>query len=185
MFAGKKTVCYLDMDGVLADFVSQVRLTTGFDVQGFRNRELSQEEKNIQKNVFHYVDTDKEFWKNMPKLKDADKLVAFCLSHFDEVKILSTYRPPKENPARFIEVRKDKIRWIRSQFPNQFKIEDILVTQEPKHLHIKPEKINYLVDDTTSEIKEWNANGGIGFLYTGYDTFANIFNRTRENNKCR
>ena len=28
-------------------------------------------------------------------------------------------------------------------------------------------------------------NGGIGFLYTGYDTFANIFNRTREKNKCR
>ena len=147
MFAGKKTTCYLDMDGVLADFVSQVRQTTGFDVQGFRNRELSQEEKSIQHTVFNYVDTDKEFWKTMPKIKDADKLVAFCLSRFDEVKILSTYRPPKENPARFIEVRRDKIHWIRSQFPNQFKIDDILVTKDPKHLHIKPTKINYLIDE--------------------------------------
>lgn len=178
-----KTICYLDMDGVLADFESHVHLTTGFSIYGFRNKELNFVEQQIQQTVFSYVDYSPTFWKTMPRMIHSEKLVDFCKSRFDEVKILSSFKPPKEKPDRFISVRKDKIDWILKTFPNKFGIEDIIITKEPKHLHIQPNKINYLIDDSVQEIRSWKEQGGQGILYTGYQNIVKLFNM--EIGRCR
>jgi len=182
----KETVCFIDMDGVLSDFCLQTELMIGKNVRGLKNKSnLSNEERIAQYQAEHLADFSEMFWRHMPLMKDADKLIDYCLQKYDTVKLLSKYVPPIGIPHRLLYVRQAKMRWAMEHFGDKIELDNIIVTKYNKTQHMEENKTNILIDDTYNEVKKWRERGGIGFLYKDYGQFMRLMTLNKQYERDR
>lgn len=144
---GVMPVVYLDMDGVLADFDAGYRKRFG------KSADLHAKD---DPNTGKLVGTD--FFATLPKLPEADKLVAAVVKLFGGYSICtSPLRGDHENSGQH------KTQWIKDNLSPQ---PDKIVVTGKKDSYAKG--INVLVDDKPKNIDNWNSRGGVGILYNAY-----------------
>ncbi len=149
-----KKKCFLDMDGVLADFDRQAG-----DLKKINDRWAFWEE----------VAKHKDFWLEMPLMPKALELFSFLCKHF-EVIILSKV-PTKACKEYQNQVAQDKEAWIRKYISKDIKV----ITANDKKGPYLTCCEDILVDDRECNIQNWQEHGGIGILYQNYEQFLDEF----------
>ena len=86
----------------------------------------------------------------------------------------STPRPKSKPPASTITASEDKINWTKRLISDKIKI----------NICYRAEKANFctgadciLIDDYDKNIREWEALGGTGILYTNIEDVKNALNK--------
>ncbi len=166
-----RTVCYLDMDDVLADFRAQAYQYVNYDCNQFKNKkrdEMTPEEKAIQQKLFHHCDFTNDFWSKMPVKEGGRELYEFCREHFDDVILLSSFRPPETAPYRLTTTFLLKLKWAHQHLGSDDHLPKVIVTPRPKSLFVesRPDFKQVLIDDMVSNVEGWKSVGGIGILHT-------------------
>jgi 5'(3')-deoxyribonucleotidase len=157
----KPNVCFLDMDGVLVDFVTGICEAHGLDnpylkpealgefdmakLWGMSNTAFWRPAKNL----------GLEFWASLKPTLYAKELVTLVESEFENVAILTA---PSSDPSCI----PGKRLWIEQHFP-QFKKKIIFASAESKRLVAAANKV--LIDDRDSNVEEWNQHSGIGVTF--------------------
>jgi len=141
---------YLDMDGVLADFVGAVQ---GPD---FLNGPLTGEE--------HYDENKKEFtekglFKVLPPMPDMNILVSFVKDTGIPWEILTAAGAINRDI-----VVKDKTDWIRKHVDKDVPIH-ITTKGREKAKYVDGFSKQVLIDDRAENIHAWRVAGGAGFLH--------------------
>jgi 5'(3')-deoxyribonucleotidase len=150
---------YLDADGVICGFDQHVQKIFGKKVEAF------QPKGSFWAALTHHDTHVEKFFRNLPKMTDADILMTFMIENFSHVKVLTACgTTPKD-------AKEQKIEWFAEHYPN---VECIVVTKSPdkaKYAHSKA----ILIDDRAKSIDPWVAAGGIGILHTSAeDTIAQL-----------
>lgn len=180
-------ICFLDMDGVLADFSQQVRKKLGYDSERVKGREkdsLSPEELKIKQEISNLVHHSNDFWITMPKTEYADELLQICKTNFDKTFILSNYNPPDNFRYRFYAVKSLKKDWLEREL--DIKDVGIIISGKQKSAFIPPDHTGVLIDDMNNNILDWNRCGGVGILHKDYEITKNklqYFLAVSKNNK--
>ena len=149
---------FLDMDGVIADFLSGVSKAHNRPLPYDRPEAMGVWDTEVlwgitAKEFWAPVD-NLSFWKGLDKTKEADALVDLLSFHYGEKNICILTAPSKSPwcvPG--------KRWWIEKHFP-QFK--DRMIFASAKEFLAGPNKI--LVDDRTQNLKHFEAAGGTGIL---------------------
>lgn len=137
---------YIDMDGVVADFDGRAE-----QILGARPVDERWPEDQWQQLRNH-----KHLYRHLPKTPYADQVIAVARRFRDELGwhlgMLTAIPKGNDMPSAFY----DKVLWMQDHYP------DIPVYFGPyskdKQLHCQPGDV--LVDDRTSNIREWGAKGG-------------------------
>lgn len=141
---------YLDMDGVLTDFRSQV-YSLGYGT-------VSELESEGADHLWKVIASQGEgFWAEMPWMPDGKKL-------WEEVK---KYNPTiLSAPAPMKASSEGKRKWIKKNLGPSIKY--IFIRARDKHLYAKHRSI--LIDDDIRNITEWRQKGGIAIHHKDADT---------------
>ena len=143
---------YLDMDGVLCNFIKGVADTTGED---FTSPDLNQKMKGQIKSK---IEEKGDFWHNLEWQPGGQQLYRYVKS--SSPYILSAYAKWDKN------CKDGKNSWIKRHLmmPKQ-RIN--LVKREDKKLYAVQDGVpNILIDDYIKNIREWEQAGGIGIHQT-------------------
>ena len=137
----KEINIFLDIDGVIADFVTQAELT------------------GISLEKLDYPKMDREWWGNIPVFDGAFDFYQE-LQKFGKVRFLTAVIMSQDchsGKADWVVKFADKGIWG---------LKDLIVcSKRDKPLLAKPKSI--LIDDNETTIKNWIENGGIGILHKG------------------
>ena len=150
----KITKIYLDLDGVLCDFNKKYKEL--FDVYPKK----AEKDKNFDKFFTEFI--DKESFAKLDLMPDAIKLMDYLRKTGIDVEILSS----TASERRHDKIRPQKIKWLKK---HQIEFPAILVPGA----YLKKEfalPTAILIDDTPKNITQWQEAGGIGILYTDYDS---------------
>lgn len=143
---------YLDMDGVVADWIREATEIVGYP--------LPDASAYYPAEDWAKVTSCKRLYRNLPKMEGADALVSAARRFRDDCmwELLFLTAVPKSNDVRW--AFHDKLHWVLERYP------DIPVHFGPyskdKHVHCKPGDV--LVDDRPENIREWGEAGGHGIL---------------------
>ena len=143
----KKYLLYVDLDGVLVDFIKGYKELTGIDISGSFH-----DDPEFWKPIDN---AGIKFWENLDWKKDGRKLWNYIEKYNPE--ILSS--PSKKNESRI-----GKRNWVKGEMPGAHLI---LRTSEHKKDFASPEAI--LIDDRKPNIDDWKGAGGIGILHKSAD----------------
>ena len=160
---------YLDMDGVVADWVSEVEKVIGYRLT---DPSVKYPDVDWQKIRGHI-----RVFRDMPKMPQADEMVELARRFRDELgyQLLFLTAIPHYNDVHWAFW--DKITWAQNRYP------DIPVHfgpySEDKQKHCIPGDI--LVDDRLDNCTQWQAAGGVAVRVTedyqaALDELANVFN---------
>lgn len=150
-----KPVCYLDLDGVLVDFVRGTfalherhlhleDVTWGFPAQiGFTG---------VEDPTF-WAPMGMEFWSSLPWTDEGPSLLSLLETLFGDRIVLMT--SPCDTPGAV----EGKVEWIRKNLPNYRRR---FFVGPPKHLAAGPGKI--LIDDYEGNADSFVAEGGQAVL---------------------
>lgn len=141
----------VDSDGVICDFDRYVREKFGKPVSEF------QPKGTFWKHLTYHDTHVEKFFRNLPKMHDADVLMDYVRSQpFKSVRILTaTGYTPRDGAEQ-------KIAWYAEHYPG---VECTVVAKSPdKAQYAHPFSI--LIDDRSKSIDPWVAAGGIGILHT-------------------
>jgi 5'-nucleotidase len=146
---------YVDMDGVLADFFGPVAKHHGVKKWRDAKKERAKFDSKIDK-----VAKQPGYFKNLKALPNAGKLINGVLKIADDYNILSS---PMLSCVE--QSTREKSEWLQHH----------LKRHEPRSVLFDHEKFKYarqadgtpniLIDDYDTNIRLWEANGGIGILY--------------------
>lgn len=150
----KKTeyIIYVDMDGVLCNFLKGASDATGYD--------LKQHSQWEQIKGTHWKTISKmgsRFWARLPWMPDGKKLWNFVKPY--EPRILSAFPQAEQNKQFAIDGKKE---WIRKNLSGVKEI-NIVRGQEKQNF---ARKGAILIDDSPRNIKQFIQAGGIGILHT-------------------
>lgn len=135
------------MDGVLVDFDKEFERNHGILPYKLPREELWQ----------IVLDTE-NYWVNLPKLADADKLINHLNKHgFQILTGLPAYG--------FDKAEKEKKQWLK----NHYGIEKGVICCLSKDKQNYGTKNDILIDDRQPNIERWEEMGGIGILHTSAD----------------
>ena len=150
---------YLDMDGVLCDFIKGVKDTTGID---FTSPDLNRGEKG---KIKQQIEDKGDFWHNLQWQPGGQELFRYVKS--SQPHILSAYAQWDKN------CRDGKKSWIKRylMIPKQ-RINLVLREDKQKYATIDGVQ-NILIDDYLKNIKQWEAKGGIGIHHINARTSIN------------
>lgn len=151
---------FLDMDGVIADFVGgALRLTNSADP-------YVQEHNKGKFDVFSLLSppmtetqfwskTNYDFWRTLQKTKEADELVGLLTASFggDAICVLT-------KPGPTFGCHDAKRDWLREHFPS---LSDRLLCASAKHFCAHPSSI--LIDDNESNVRNFASAGGHAILF--------------------
>lgn len=140
---------FLDMDGVVADWVSNAAAVIG--------RRITDADVYYTHDEWNMLRADARIFRNLPLMPRCEELVALARQYRDqlgwELVFLTAIPHNNDVPWTF----HDKFLWAGERFP------DIPVHfgpySEDKHKHCTPGDI--LVDDRGSNCTEWRAAGGV------------------------
>lgn len=150
----------LDMDGVLADFVTGVSAAHGrpSPYENGEGRGIFDMEKlwDISSTAFWKPTNSSEFWLNLPKMADADALVEFVMGHFgeDNVAVLTA-------PSLFDGCMAAKRDWVAKHYPALTK-RVIFAPAQAKSFLACPD--NLLIDDRNENVDRFLERGGHAVL---------------------
>jgi hypothetical protein len=137
----RKFQIYLDLDGVFADFDGGFKKITG-------NFPKEVAKKFLWKTIY---DAD-HFFYNLEVIKESKKL----WNYVKELKPIFLTGLPSS-----IEGRDDKVRWVHKHYGQEYEV--IVLPKKDKRKYANENSI--LIDDTKSNIIEWNADNGIGIYH--------------------
>jgi hypothetical protein len=150
-------IIYLDMDDVVADWHGAA--------QQFLKLKWEKTGERIPDNEWNKIKNNSRFYRDLPLLADAEKLVEWCLDAkklclVKDVRFLSAI--PRNNDMPW--AIQDKVWWANKHFPN------IPVFLGPysydKWQHCQPGDI--LIDDRTENCEEWQRVGGHAHIYKNW-----------------
>jgi 5'(3')-deoxyribonucleotidase len=153
-------VIYIDMDGVVADFDTFVGGVLGREIGWGTSQDLTDDE------WVKLASIDRLYYQ-LPLMPDATKLVAYAKSLSTRFYIGFLTAIPRRTTIPTAQA--DKQAWITKYFPGMRM--DIGPYSRDKQKWCTPGDI--LIDDRPSNIKEWEAAGGIAIYHTG-DVSATI-----------
>lgn len=152
---GNEMRCFLDIDGVLANFGKRACEALGLPYQldhpffhdwyWYRNFGISDAEIDSVCGI--------DFWAGIQWMPDGKDILALVEHKFDDIFLLTA---PMPNPGSGT----GKILWVERHLPKYKK--RLIVTQAPKSLFAGPNTT--LVDDNDKNIDEFIAAGGTGLL---------------------
>lgn len=142
---------FLDMDGVIVDFMSAVYKL--FKLTDFREWEKMGKDKYVEINK-----TGEKWWSEMNWLSDGKKLWNYLKDY--DVTILSA--GPKDKISNAISV-KGKRNWLNKNIGSSYSSNAIITTAVEKQNYAAENHI--LIDDSPRNIRQWRSKGGIGILH--------------------
>jgi 5'(3')-deoxyribonucleotidase len=154
--------CFLDVDGVLADFTGGVhkKLGIAYDIskwpyaKGPKGWDFHEELGMSFERVSEICDFD--FWKNLPWTADGRDILDVVLDHFfpGEITLLTTPMPNVMSAS-------GKVAWITEQLP-EFEKQIMVCTGSKEVLANVPDSV--LIDDNTQNVHRWTSAGGKAVL---------------------
>ena len=144
-------IVYLDLDGVLCDFFGEVARHHHVDYW----REIHRQDIGIDQ-----IAQETGFFKDLPPLPNAGKLVKGVLSMSGKYSILSS--PLLSNVENSSE---EKAEWLKEHLKNHQPQAIILDHEKYKFACMPDGTPNILIDDWDTNIRLWEGSGGIGILY--------------------
>ena len=149
-----KPIVYLDMDGVIADFLGGVERLYGVD---HWKQLTSDKTKDLRQDVIDRI-AGTDFFAHLPKFSSADTLIEMIKKFTSgQYSILtSPLRGDTENSGYYKKV------WIGK---NIVKPDEIIVTGRKETYATKNGVPNILIDDRPINIEKWQSKGGYGILY--------------------
>lgn len=154
---------YLDMDGVLCNFMKAVKDTTGVE---FNDPDLNKMSKGKLKQE---IEASGRFWHDMEWMPGGEQLYRYVKS--SQPHILSAYANWDKN------CKAGKNHWIKTNLmmPKQ-RIN--LVKREDKQKYATTDGTsNILIDDYIKNIREWEKAGGIGIHHVDSATTINTLKK--------
>lgn len=146
------TEIYVDMDGVLADFFGEWAKLMKVD----HYSKIDDIDINVALQKIR--DTD-EFWLNLPLLPQAKQLLSVIKQIKGEYNICST--PLADDPNS----EPHKREWIKRNLAF-FPPKNVYITHnKPQYATKEDGTPNILIDDFGSNIRNWEAKGGVGFKH--------------------
>jgi len=143
---------YVDMDGVLCDFILAAKRATGQNWSGLRD---GQDWESIRKT--------KNFWANMPWTRDGKQLWSYLKKYNPHILSAYSIEDPNCIPG--------KMRWLRKEvgYTQNFMI-NIVRRREKKNFAMKggdnKRQPAILIDDYSKNVQQFRAAGGIGIEHT-------------------
>ena len=153
----KISCIYLDMDGVIADFVKRYK-----ELYRMEPKE-AEKKKEFDKFFDEFIATSQ--FASLDLMPGAMDGITFLRKAQVPTQILSS----TANEKRYEEISKQKMIWLQKY---GITFNPIFVPgKRLKQQHAAPDRI--IIDDTPSVIDQWNAAGGIGILHKNWpDTLA-------------
>ena len=152
----KITKIYLDMDGVIADFDKRYK-------ELYKIAPKDADTYKTFDKFFTMFIADRQFAK-LDLLPDAMELINYLRSLPIPTEILSSTSSEK----RDAEIREQKIEWL-----NKHNIEfPVNLVPGKRFKRDFSNENSILIDDTSQNIEQWRAEGGVGILHT--DTLTTI-----------
>ena len=149
---------FIDMDGVLADFVGQYKALFGVELVAGRGA-LDPDPPNF----FENIDSNPRFFEDLPPLPNYDVLYNE-LKDFDRLRspIVLTAIPKRRTEQ---DTRMQKIRWVRRYLGKHVRV---LVCPASAKAHFgRPGDV--LVDDYVKHSEPWVNMGGVFVLHKSVD----------------
>ena len=149
--------CFIDLDGVLTDFVKQMCRVHGEEDPYKEYSYLGQYDLakiwQMSDTEFWHPANKVEFWEEMPLTREAEDIVSTVIQKFglENTAILTA---PSKNPNSVV----GKLNWVEENFPELR--ESTIVAQCKDFLA----RENVLVDDRDSNIEDFRNAGGRGIL---------------------
>ena len=159
---------YFDMDGVLANFNKGV-----IDLLHLKPINQSDPFDYKKTNALYAKMRTVDHYYNMlePIQEAVDLLLELYEKYGDDVQILTAIPKPHRG---IITASEDKINWTKRLISDKIKI----------NICYRAEKANFctgadciLIDDYNKNIREWEALGGTGILYTNIEDVKNALNK--------
>ena len=145
---------FLDMDGVIADFVKRYK-----EMYGMEPRE-AEKKKEFNKFFDEFVDTNQ--FATLDLMPGAMQGIEFLRKASVPTQILSS----TANEARYDAISKQKMIWLQT---HGITFNPIFVPgKRHKYKYATPDSI--IIDDTESVIDDWRKAGGIGILHKDWMT---------------
>jgi 5'(3')-deoxyribonucleotidase len=156
----KFTTLFLDMDGVIADWITAIELahkrTAGAHYSGcnYRGKRLQPRDWGMEWDDFWSPCRKHKFWANIPVMPDAHEIVKIIENYFppEDVVILST---PNFEAAAIA----GKIQWLHAHF-RQYYANHFFGRNKARLAHEKA----ILIDDDIRNIRWFERRGGQGIL---------------------
>ena len=149
------SMVYLDMDGVIADFVKRYE-----ELYRIEPRE-AEKKKEFNKFFDKFIAT-KEF-ETLDLMSGSEEGLQFLRKHLTvPTQILSS----TANEERYDAISKQKLIWLNTH--NITFTANFVPGKKHKWKFAKPDTI--IIDDTQSVIDDWNKAGGIGILHKDWPT---------------
>lgn len=145
---------YLDMDGVIADFMGHAVTVLGRD---YRDEYWNGKSKERAK----MIEDTGTFWHHIPLLPDALELIEHLKPH--DLHIMSAYAKWDKNS------QEGKKYWLSNHMSFLPEKNVNLVLRHQKQFYATHKyngTPNVLIDDYEKNVKEWIARGGIGIVHT-------------------
>jgi 5'-nucleotidase len=151
-----KPIVYVDMDGVLADFFGEV--AREHDVAYWR--EIHRKELGVDQ-----IAQQPGFFKMLPVLPNAGKFMRGVI-HLTNGKYSILSSPLMSNVE---ESSAEKAEWLQKHLRQHQPQAVIFDHEKYKFAQQADGTPNILIDDWETNIKLWEANGGIGILYKDHN----------------
>jgi len=148
-----KTV-FLDMDGVITDFVGEVNKRMGIPKETIPSKWAWVEDFGYTLDQVNSWCTT-EFWANLEWMPDGHDIMRLITQAFkpEQIYLLTT---PMPNPESYT----GKALWVQKHLPEYSK--RLIVTSAPKSLFAQPDTL--LFDDKDENVEGFSRAGGYGLL---------------------
>lgn len=144
--------CFIDMDGVLADYFTAAEKL--MEVEHYSQANFEETVKAI-KNIDRDNTDRSMFFTWLVKLPNADRLIEAVTNIFGEYSIITTPLKSHEMPAML-----GKMAWISREL--KIKPKSVIFTDNKAQFAGRG---RILIDDYRHNINQWEAAGGIGVKY--------------------
>lgn len=143
---------FLDMDGVLADFIKGVADTTGED---FTSPDLNKKGKG---KIKAEIEKSSRFWHELDWMPGGQQLYRYVKS--SQPHILSAYANWDKN------CKDGKNFWIKKNLMIPKQRINLVKREDKQKYAVQDGVANILIDDYIKNIREWEKAGGIGIHHT-------------------